>query len=103
MQISKVNNTLQTENRNAKAKKVKKTPNVKETLAALVAAKTVSTAATLPGRVAAKGLTGASKNLTAEQVLAYRNAADSVLNSSPLKEAGVKISLGKVRMPGIGL
>lgn len=100
MQISKVNNTLQTENRNAKAKKVKKTPNVKETLAALTAAQTVSAVASLPVGVAAvKGITGAAKNLSAEQVLAYRNAANSVLNSSPLKEAGVKITLGKVRMP----
>lgn len=88
MQISKVNNTLQTENRNAKAKKVKKTPNVKETLAALTAAQTVSAVASLPVGVAAvKGITGVSKNLTAEQVLAYRNAANSVLNSEKLKKS----------------
>lgn len=92
MQISKVNNTLQTENINAKAKKVKKTPNVKETLAALTAAQTVSAVASLPVGVAAvKGITGVSKNLTAEQVLAYRNAANSVLNSEKLKKAGVEI------------
>ncbi len=101
MQISKVNNTLQTENRNTKTKKAKKTPNVKETLAALTAASAIQSAASLPVGVAAqKGVTSAAKNLTAEQVLSYNNAANSVLNSSNLKKAGVKISTEKVKMPG---
>ncbi len=96
MQISKVNNTLQTENT-----KAKKTPNVKETLAAVAASSTIQAAASLPVGVAAKkGVTSAAKNLTAEQVLSYNNAANSVLNSSNLKKAGVKISMEKVRMPG---
>ncbi len=101
MQISKVNNTLQTENRNTKAKKAKKTPNVKETLAALTAASAIQSAASFPSGVAAKkGVTSVAKNLTAEQVLSYNNAANSVLNSSNLKKAGVKISMEKVKIPG---
>lgn len=95
MQISKVNNTFQTENKNINAKKQnksKKFPNIKETLGAASIASVVQAGLVLPSSVVSvKGVTGAAKNLTEEQVLAYNNAANSVLNSSGLKKAGVKI------------